>query len=32
MPLFPFTAIVEQERLKKALLLNAINPAGLAAY
>ena len=24
---FPFTAIVEQERLKKALLLNAVNPA-----
>lgn len=27
MPLFPFTAIVEQERLKKGLLLNAVNPA-----
>ena len=27
MPLFPFTAIVEQHRLKKALLLNAVNPA-----
>jgi magnesium chelatase subunit D len=24
---FPFTAIVEQERLKRALLLNAVNPA-----
>jgi Mg-chelatase subunit ChlI len=24
---FPFTAIVEQERLKQALLLNAVNPA-----
>jgi len=24
---FPFAAIVEQERLKKALLLNAVNPA-----
>jgi Mg-chelatase subunit ChlI len=24
---FPFTAIVEQERLKEALLLNAVNPA-----
>ena len=27
MTLFPFTAIVGQERLKKALLLNAVNPA-----
>jgi Mg-chelatase subunit ChlI len=25
--LYPFTAIVEQERLKQALLLNAVNPA-----
>ena len=24
---FPFAAIVEQERLKRALLLNAVNPA-----
>ena len=24
---FPFTAVVEQERLKRALLLNAVNPA-----
>jgi Mg-chelatase subunit ChlI len=24
---FPFVAIVEQERLKQALLLNAVNPA-----
>jgi Mg-chelatase subunit ChlI len=24
---YPFTAVVEQERLKKALLLNAVNPA-----
>ena len=24
---YPFTAIVEQERLKTALLLNAVNPA-----
>lgn len=27
MSLFPFTAIVGQERLKRALLLNAVNPA-----
>jgi magnesium chelatase subunit D len=27
MRFFPFTAIVEQERLKRALLLNAVNPA-----
>lgn len=27
MPLFPFAAIVGQESLKKALLLNAVNPA-----
>lgn len=27
MSLYPFTAIVEQERLKQALLLNAVNPA-----
>ena len=26
-PYFPFTGIVEQERLKEALILNAINPA-----
>ncbi len=27
MSLYPFTAVVEQERLKQALLLNAVNPA-----
>ena len=27
MSLYPFSAIVEQERLKQALLLNAVNPA-----
>jgi Mg-chelatase subunit ChlI len=26
-PVYPFTAIVGQERMKRALILNAVNPA-----